>query len=336
MAQSATSSVFSALAQSHQGRLAERVKDLSIHEFIGFLEHTTRDFEQFLKVIDLINNQSLEPMLDELLETFTLKIGQILQADRTTIFVVDDDRQELWSKVAQGGRKQGDTQSLEIRIPKDKGIAGYVATTGQALNIPDAYADDRFSAATDRQTGYKTRNILCMPVMNHEGKVVAIAQLLNKLAPTAFSAEDETSFARFAPAIGILLETCQSFYLAARNQKGVAALLEAISSMEQSLNLEVTLQSVMTAARNLMQADRSTLWLLDDAKNELWSQVKSADGGRLIELRLPADKGIVGHVAETAETLNIMDAYRDTRFDPSSDTKTGYKTRNILCMPVFN
>ena len=353
MPHSATSSVFSALIQSPQGRLAKRVEDLSIDEFIRFLEYATRDFKQFLKVIDLINNQSLEPMLDELLETFTLKIGQILGADRTTIFVVDEDRKELWSKVAQGAksassqaRTQGpesqtesqkpESQSLEIRIPLDQGIAGYVATTGQTLNIPDAYADERFNDATDKQTGYRTRNILCMPVLNSEGSVVAIAQLLNKLAPTPFTSQDEARFAQFAPPIGILLETCQSFYLAARNQKGVAALLKAISSMEQSLNLEVTLQSVMAAARNLMQADRSTLWLLDEAKNELWSQVQNAEGDRLIELRLPADKGIVGHVAQTAETLNILDAYRDDRFDASSDLKTGYRTRNILCMPVFN
>ena len=349
MAQSTTSSVFLALSQHRHGRLAERVEDLSIPDFISFLERTTRDFKQFLKVIDLINNQSLEPMLDELLETFTLKIGQILQADRTTIFVVDEDRQELWSKVAQGeskregkrgklpeGDQAGVAENLEIRLPLDRGIAGYVATTGQALIIPDAYADSRFSDATDRRTGYRTRNILCMPVMSSEGRVVAIAQLLNKKSIDPFTAKDEARFAQFAPSIGILLETCQSFYLAARNQKGVAALLKAISSMEQSLNLEVTLQSVMAAARSLMQADRSTLWLLDERKNELWSQVQSADGDTLIDLRLPADKGIVGHVASTAETLNILDAYCDPRFDASSDLKTGYRTRNILCMPVFN
>ena len=336
MAQSTTSSVFSALSQQKHGRLAERVEDLSIPDFIDFLERTTRDFKQFLKVIDLINNQSLEPMLDELLETFALKIGQILQAERTTIFVVDEDRQELWSKVAQGNSDSGGIGGLEIRIPLNKGIAGYVAMTGQALNIPDAYADSRFSDATDRQTGYRTRNILCMPVVNSDQRVVAVAQLLNKVGTEPFSAEDEASFTRFAPSIGILLASCQSFYLAARNQKGVAALLKAISSMEQSLNLTVTLQSVMAAARNLMQADRSTLWLMDEARNELWSQVQSADGGRLIDLRLPADKGIVGHVAITSETLNILDAYRDPRFDVSSDLKTGYRTRNILCMPVFN
>ncbi len=283
-------------------------------------------------------------MLDELLETFTLKIGQILQADRTTIFVVDEERQELWSKVAQGGERSSDraldrlsgADSLEIRLPINQGIAGYVATTAEGLNIPDAYADERFSSVTDQQTGYRTRNILCMPVVSSDGRVVAIAQLLNKIGSLPFSAKDEARFAHFAPSIGILLESCQSFYLAARNQKGVAALLKAISSMEQSLNLEVTLQSVMAAARNLIQADRSTLWLIDEAQNELWSQVQSADGQSLIDLRLPADKGIVGHVAATGETLNIFDAYSDPRFDVSADHKTGYRTRNILCMPVFN
>lgn len=321
-----------------QAQLSAQVEDLSISDFIVFLDRTTREFQQFLKVIDLISDQSLERMLDDLLETFTLKIGQILQAERTTIFVVDEDRKELWSKVAQGSSQDGKREGLEIRVPLDKGIAGYVATTGEGVNIPDVYADARFSDATDRQTGYRTRNMLCMPVMSNGDRVVAVAQLLNKVGDLAqpFSAEDEERFAQFAPSIGILLESCQSFYLAARNQKGVAALLKAISSMEQSLNLEVTLQSVMAAARELMQADRSTLWLLDEQQDELWSQVQNAEGTALVDLRMPANKGIVGHVAQTGETLNILDAYSDARFDVSADRKTGYKTRNILCMPVFN
>ena len=321
-----------------QAQLSARVQDLSISDFIDFLDRTTQEFKQFLKVIELISDQSLERMLDDLLETFTLKIGQILQAERTTIFVVDEDRQELWSKIAQGSGNEAKGESLEIRVPLDKGIAGYVATTGEGVNIPDVYADPRFDDATDRQTGYRTRNMLCMPVMSSGDRVVAVAQLLNKVGNLTqpFSAEDEARFAQFAPSIGILIESCQSFYLAARNQKGVAALLKAISSMEQSLNLEVTLQSVMAAARELMQADRSTLWLLDEEHSELWSQVQNAEGTAPIDLRMPASKGIVGHVAQTGETLNILNAYSDARFDVSADRKTGYRTRNILCMPVFN
>jgi adenylate cyclase len=329
----ATGSMLATLSKANQaGRLTERVQDLPTGEFVRLLEHITREFEHFLKAIDLINNQALERVLEELLEAFTLKIGQILQAERTTIFMVDEDKAELWSKIAQGNG----ADALEIRVPIRMGIAGYVASQGQCLNIPDAYADPRFDASTDKKTGYRTRNILCMPVFSQGKKIVAVVQLLNKMGDLPFSREDEESFEEFALSIGILLESCNSFYIAARNQKGVSALLKAISSLDQSLDLEVTLQSVMEEARDLMQADRSTLWLLDERHHELWSKVKSADGLRLLELRQSADKGIVGHVAGTGETLNIPDAYQDPRFDPTADQKTGYHTRNILCMPVFN
>lgn len=314
------------------GGLTHRVKDLPTPQFINLLDQITREFEHFLRAIDMINNEALETMLEQILEAFTLKIGQILQAERTTIFMVDDEKQELWSKIAQGD----DEKPLEIRIPCHMGIAGYVATTGECLNIPDAYADARFDPSTDKKTGFNTRSILCMPVFSTKEHVVAVVQLLNKADGSPFDHTDERSFREFASSIGIILESCNSFYIAARNQKGVSALLKAISSLEQSLDLEKTLQSVMAEARDLMQADRSTLWLLDEQNNELWSKVKSGDGKTMIDLRMPADKGIVGYVASTGQLLNIPNAYEDPRFDPSADKRTGYITRNILCMPVFD
>ncbi|MEO1094746.1 MAG: GAF domain-containing protein [Cyanobacteria bacterium J06638_28] len=332
------SSMLATLSQVNQhGSLTHRVKDLPAPQFINLLDQITREFEHFLRAIDMINNEALETMLEQILEAFTLKIGQILHADRTTIFMVDWGKEELWSKIAQGD----DEAHLEIRVPVGKGIAGHVAATGECLNIPDAYSSNLFNRNTDKETGYHTRSILCMPVFNKtQDTVVAVVQLLNKLTdskqPTAFDSQDERSFREFASSIGIILESCNSFYVAARNQKGVSSLLKAISSLEQSLDLEKTLQSVMAEARDLMNADRSTLWLIDEASNELWSKVKTGDGQSLIELRIPADRGIVGYVASTGETLNIHDAYQDPRFDPASDKRTGYLTRTILCMPVFD
>ncbi len=322
---------------SQAGSLTHRVKDLPTHQFINLLDQITGEFEHFLRAIEMINNESLETMLEQILEAFTLKIGQILCADRTTIFMVDWEKRELWSKIAQG---DGEGR-LEIRVPVGQGIAGHVADTGDCLNIPDAYESTLFNKQTDLKTGYRTRSILCMPVFNKGGDgVVAVVQLLNKQMGSGqvvpFDEQDERSFREFASSIGIILESCNSFYIAARNQKGVSSLLKAISSLEQSLDLEKTLQSVMDEARDLMNADRSTLWLLDEEKNELWSKVKSADGETLITLRIPADRGVVGYVASTGETLNIPDAYKDPRFDPASDQRTGYKTNTILCMPVFN
>ncbi|MEM8568406.1 MAG: GAF domain-containing protein [Bacteroidota bacterium] len=332
MAQSSADSTLARLSKgTTPGRLKAQVQHLSKPRFIELLELIIQEFEYFLKAINLINNQSLETLLEELLEAFTLKIGQILQADRTTIFIVDHENQELWSKIAQG---EGE-KAVEIRIPIDKGIAGYVAETRKTLNIPSAYDDPRFNRATDEETGYHTKNILCMPIFSNGVNVVAVVQLLNKIGGARFTHQDEKEFELFARSIGVLLESCNSFYTAARTQKGLNALLNAISSLEQSLELEITLQSVMAEARKLMQADRSTLWLMEG--NQLWSKVPSADGTEQFELRQAVDKdSIVGYVASTGETLNIPDAYRDSRFDKSADERTGYRTHSILCMPVFD
>jgi adenylate cyclase len=325
--------MLTALTQSRSGTLTDRVRDLPVTQFMELLRQITDEFEHFLKAIELINTESLELMLEQLLEAFTLKIGQILQADRTTIFLVDREREQLWSKIAQAE----DGEALELRVPLDSGIAGHVATTGEVLNIVDAYAHPLFNKEIDRETGYFTRNILCMPIFNtKKNQVVAVVQLLNKLGDAPFSAEDEQQFREFAESIGIILESCGLFYVAARNQRGVAALMKATSFLGQSLDLEKTLQVVMNEARNLMHADRSTLFMIDRDRGELWSKVAKADGKTMMEIRIPADRGIAGYVASTGQTLNIPNAYDDPRFDPTIDQQTGYRTRNILCMPIYN
>ncbi len=315
-----------------KGDLTNRVKDLPVSQFMDLLEQITKEFEHFLRAIELINNEALETLLEQILEAFTLKIGQILQADRTTIFLVDEEKEQLWSKIAQG---EG-AQSLEIRVPMNVGIAGHVALTGECLNIDDAYSHPLFNKQVDKQTGYHTRSLLCMPIFSTKNRVVAVVQLLNKIGGLPFDPSDECLFREFAASIGIILESCNSFYIAARNQRGVAALLKATSCLAQSLDLEKTLRAVMDEARDLMQADRSTLFLLDREQEQLWSKVAAADGQTIIDIRFPANKGIAGYVASTGQTLNIPNAYEDPRFDPTTDRRTGYHTRNILCMPVYN
>jgi adenylate cyclase len=141
-------------------------------------------------------------MLEQVLEAFTLKIGELLRADRATLFVVDRERGELWSKVVE--------QAQEIRIPLASGIAGRVAATGQPLNIADAYADPLFNKAVDEATGYRTRTILCMPILDSGGRVFAVMQLLNKAGGQPFEARDEELFHDFTGRMGVILETWTS------------------------------------------------------------------------------------------------------------------------------
>lgn len=313
--------------------LLRRVKDLSVNEFVCLLDFITAEFQQFLRAIELINNEALETMLEKVLEAITLKIGQILQAEHTAIFLVDYDKNQLWAKVPQDNTQR----FLEIRTPITVGIPGHVASTGQYLNIADTSTHPLFSPELEKQMGYKIRNILCMPVVSSKNQTVAVVQLANKTGNIPFNHDDEERFRNFAASIGIILESCQSFYVAARNQRGATALLRATQTLGQSLDLEATLQIVMEQARILMQADRSTLFLYRREMGELWTKVAAAaDGTHTMEIRIPANRGIAGYVASTGEAVNIPDAYKDPRFDPSTDRRTGYYTRNILCLPVFN
>lgn len=312
--------------------LTERVKDLSVPEFICLLDFITAEFQQFLRALEMVNNEALEKMLEQVMDAFTLKIGQILQADRTIIFLVDVEKGQLWAQIPQSNGQK----AIEVRLPLNMGIAGYVATTGESLNIRDAYNQPLFNPEVDERPGYRTHNLLCMPILSSSNQVVAVVQLLNKAEGVPFDSDDEQRFRDFAASIGIILETCQSFYIAARNQRGAAALLKATASLGQSLDLDATLRVVMAQARDLMQAERSTLFMLSKETAELWSKVATTDGEDLMEIRIPADRGIAGYVASTGKPLNIPDAYQDSRFDPSTDQKTGYRTRNILCLPVFN
>lgn len=331
----AAGSILATLTQvDRMGLLATRVKDLPVGEFVCLLDFITAEFYQYLGAIDLINNEGIETLLEQLLDAFTVKIGQILKADQTTIFLVNQAKNQLWyKKVAENTGK-----SQEYHLPINVGILGHVATTGEALNIADAKSHPLFNEEVDQPAGYDTRTILCMPTFSttNPQQPVAVVRLLNKANDVPFDAEDEQLFRSFADSMGIILESCQSFYVAARNQRGVSALLKATTTLGQSLDLETTLRAVMDQARNLMQADRSTLFLLSKETNELWTKVATADERKMVEIRIPANRGIAGYVASTGQTLNIPDAYIDPRFDPSTDQKTGYQTRNILCMPVYN
>ncbi|NET29879.1 adenylate/guanylate cyclase domain-containing protein [Okeania sp. SIO1I7] len=331
----AAGSILATLTQvDRMGLLATRVKDLPVGEFVCLLDFITAEFHQYLRAIDLINNEGVETLLEQLLDAFTIKIGQILKADQTTIFLVNQEKKQLWYKTVL----ESTGKSQDYHLPIHVGILGHVATTGEALNIADAKTHPLFSEEVDQPPGYDTRTILCIPVFSttNSNKPVAVVRLLNKANDVPFDGEDEQLFRSFGDSMGIIIESCQSFYVAARNQRGVSALLKATTTLGQSLDLETTLRSVMDQACNLMQADRSTLFLLSKETNELWTKVATADEKKMVEIRIPANRGIAGYVASTGETLNIPDAYIDPRFDPSTDQKTGYQTRSILCMPVYN
>jgi putative ABC transport system ATP-binding protein len=180
----------------------EIVDQLDEAGFKEMLGEITDDSQRFMEATALANDVAFKSMLSQGLFAFTRKLGQLLNADKASLFIVEDD--SLVLRVAENIDEMG-----EVRIPLGSGIAGAAAQSGETIRIDDAYADDRFNSNVDKQTGYHTRSILSLPVKNQAGKVFAVAQLLNRRDGQPFDEGDEERFAEFLQSIGVILETME-------------------------------------------------------------------------------------------------------------------------------
>ena len=155
-------------------------------------------------LLNVARTLAAETSLELLLKTVAEEIKKVLDADRCTVFLLDRSSNELVSKIALGMGTQ------ELRFPADKGLAGYVAQSGEIINIKDAYSDARFNQDIDRETGYKTRTILCMPIWNMKHEILGVFQVLNKQNGT-FSKEDEDVLIAIGSSAGIAIENAKLF-----------------------------------------------------------------------------------------------------------------------------
>jgi len=196
--------MMSTLASAERKRPAsEVVDDLDETEFRQMLGQMTEQSQHFLKATEMSNDAAFQSLLEQDLFAFTHKLSQLLNADRSSLFIADWKNRSLWLRVTEN------LPDKEVRIPIDSGIAGAVASSGQAIRVDDAYADPRFNPDIDRQLGYHTRSILCLPVKNSAGKVFAVAQLLNRRDGQPFDAHDEARYKEFLQSIGLVLETLE-------------------------------------------------------------------------------------------------------------------------------
>jgi serine phosphatase RsbU (regulator of sigma subunit)/CRP-like cAMP-binding protein len=178
--------------------LSIRVRALNYHFIREANRKLDRDRTELRRLEQLIEaarkvNSTLN--LEELLDIILSMALQMVDGDRGTLYLVDEQAGELWTKVSKELSGAG---SITVRLPLGKGIAGYVAVTGDVINIPDAYLDPRFNPDFDRRTGFRTESILCVPMRNKDGRIIGVFQLLNKRKGT-FTDED----ARFIDALSV-------------------------------------------------------------------------------------------------------------------------------------
>jgi PAS domain S-box-containing protein len=216
-------------------KLAEQELEKARNEEIKLLEMTTA----------LSSELNLERLLAMIMETTIL----LLSADRCTLFMSDEKTNELWSIIASG---------MEIRFPNHKGIAGSVFTTGETINIPDAYSDERFNPEVDKQTGYRTQSILCMPIKTKSGHTLGVAQVLNKKGGP-FTGRDERRLKAFSAQVSVTLENAKLFEDILNMKNYNESLLESMKNGILSLGADKTIIKCNSASLAILHVQQDIL-----------------------------------------------------------------------------
>jgi adenylate cyclase len=317
------------LGQIFRQRLANSVDSgaahLSLGERAALISRFTELVRQLSALLRVTASDGTRPTLQQTLLSLMHLVSRALDADRSSLFLYDNESDELFSQVAEG------PLSGEIRFSAHRGIAGRVLHTGEPLLIDDAYGDPRFNPDIDEQTGYRTRNILCVPLRNWDGQVIGVTEALNK-RHGSFTAEDLALLDALTSHAAAALEGIRLYEGIQRALYDEAQLLGVTAALTSELQLDVLLVKIMQITTKVLDADRSTLLLYDETTRELCSKIAQGLEGQ--EIRIGADCGIAGFVFTTGKTVNIPDAYADPRFNPEVDRTTGYATRSILCVPV--
>ena len=212
------------------------INDISTQAAISIQNAQNNEFfqkkrEQEMEFVSIVSDVTAEIDLSSLLKRVMEEATKMLNADRATLFLNDEKTQELFSRVAMGEGVG------EIRLPNSAGIAGSVFTSGKTMNIPYAYADLRFNPAFDKQTGYFTRSILCVPIINKIGKVIGCTQVLNKKGGK-FTDEDESRLKAFTQQVAIALENAKLFDDVSKSKKYNESMLSSMSNGVITINEE--------------------------------------------------------------------------------------------------
>jgi adenylate cyclase len=187
--------------------------------------------QQEMEFLEVVSDVTSEIDIRVLLRKVMGEATRMLKAERSTLFLNDEKTGELWSEVGQG------LQAMQIRLPNHAGIAGAAFTSGRTINIPYAYADLRFNPAFDKKTGFFTRSILCVPIVNQAGKVIGVTQVLNKRGGP-FTDEDESRLKAFTAQISIALENAKLFSDVQNMKNYSDSVLQSMSSGVLTLDVD--------------------------------------------------------------------------------------------------
>jgi len=301
-----------------------------------------REESRVSAMMELGRNLTAVADLDALLRLTVDQVTKLMECDRSTIFLLDEERNEIWSKVAQGD------EIREIRLPLGRGISGWVAENGRSINIKDAYQDDRFNPEVDKTTGYRTHSLLCVPLRGKQGNILGVVQSLNKRGGY-FTIEDERLLEAISSQVSVAIENAQLVLsVLAKNielleaQEQLARKVEELDvlfGLEQEISSAVhiddMLERLLHKAVDLLSCEAGSIVLLsEDAQELIFTSAVGSKADAVRHLHLPRGAGVAGWVAEEASSALVNNPSSDERHLKDIESELDFPVRNILAVPL--
>lgn len=279
--------------------------------------------------------------LDALLTLIMAKVTELMDADRSTLYLLTEDGRWLWSKVVQGDER------VEIRLEVGEGIAGWVAETREIVNIPDAYADQRFQPSVDLKSGYRTRSILSVPMLGALGGLVGVLQVLNKSDGPFTQPDEELSMALGSQA-AIAIENARLYHsLVSQNQelqrarrdlerrtRELNALYEVEKELSAALDLDDLLARILDKAITVLGGGIGSIALVEPDGSLKFRTVQGPAAPKLIERTLPHGTGLLGWSIAHRTPLVIDDPTKDPRHATAIARETGVTPQHLMVAPL--
>jgi signal transduction histidine kinase len=281
-------------------------------------------------------------VLEDLLALLMEKVTQLMEADRSTLYLLSEDGSELWSKVVQGG------ETLEIRLRVGEGIAGWVASSGEVVNISDAYEDTRFQPAVDLRSGYRTRSVLTVPMRSSLGAIVGVLQVLNKQGPggdaAPFSEDDVELLLALGSQAAVAIDNSK-LYLSVLSAKAeleqrsheLEALYEVEKELSAASDLDSLLEGILKRAASLLGAESGTIALLTPSGDALELRtVVGPAAERLLHERLQLGQGLLGWAVSHRQGVISNRAAADPRHAVEFAMSHGVTPAGLIAAPVIS
>jgi signal transduction histidine kinase/putative methionine-R-sulfoxide reductase with GAF domain len=281
--------------------------------------------------------------LDDLLELILGRLTDLLEADRCTLYLLDQAKAELVSRIVIG------EQVRSIRVRVGHGIAGTVAKTGKAIRLRDAYTDPRFEPEWDLFTGYRTKSMLASPLKNHMGRTIGVIQVLNKTTGEEFTAEDEAILSALSTQAAVAIDNSRLFLsLIQKNHQLLStkeklerrvADLQLLNELERAMarveSLEELARAALSALAKASQAQGASLLLGEEDTGDLFQYVYDSERPESVDrIGVKAGEGLLAHAMNIGETIELAEATLDGHFNARVEGRFPFTVQSCLVMPL--